>query len=182
VQVRPGDGGAVEVNETTASASYNTFNFDSGVYVRLEAMPAAGYAFAGWAGSISSADNPTTVSMTCNKDVTASFTQTSSSPNRLTIKVQGQGSTNPSGIQSYAKETTVTITATPAEGWKFDGWTGYVADPRSQVTTVTVDSAETVTAAFSKDDETGRWLIGGAIGAFAVVGVVIWLVIRSRRA
>jgi uncharacterized repeat protein (TIGR02543 family) len=43
----------------------------------------------------------------------------------------------------------VDITATPDEGWQFDGWTGDVADPLSAKTEFTVSSNGAITAKFS---------------------------------
>ena len=41
----------------------------------------------------------------------------------VTIKAAGQGSTNPqSGNHSIEKGTTITVTASPANGWMFDSW------------------------------------------------------------
>jgi uncharacterized repeat protein (TIGR02543 family) len=41
--------------------------------VSIEAVPAAGYEFNGWTGSASGKQNPLTVRMTANKNITANF-------------------------------------------------------------------------------------------------------------
>ncbi len=69
----------------------------------------------------------------------------------LTMAVNGVGTTNPSvGNHIYEKDRVVNISATPGEGWRFDNWTGDVADPDSASTTVKMDGNKTVTANFSQ--------------------------------
>ncbi len=69
----------------------------------------------------------------------------------LTMQVSGNGTTDPSvGEHSYTAGAVVDITATPDAGWQFASWTGDVADPSSASTTVTMDSAKTVTANFTE--------------------------------
>jgi uncharacterized repeat protein (TIGR02543 family) len=72
----------------------------------------------------------------------------------LTMAVTGSGATTPVvGPHDYTEGTVVDITATPASGWQFDGWTGDVADPGQASTTVTMDSNKTVTANFSEETQ-----------------------------
>jgi PKD repeat protein len=60
------------------------------------------------------------------------------------------GTTTPGvGGHSYAEGRVVTISASPAAGWRFDDWTGNVANPDSITTTVTMDADQVVTANFS---------------------------------
>jgi len=69
----------------------------------------------------------------------------------LTVQVNPSegGTTNPVvGEHSYAENTKVNITATPAAGYEFDNWTGDVADSNSASTTVTMNGNKTVTANF----------------------------------
>jgi|GEM_PF-1492370 len=66
----------------------------------------------------------------------------------LTINTNGNGSV--SGAGTYNKDTVVNVSATPASGWKFDNWTGPVADANSASTTVTMDANKTITANFSQ--------------------------------
>jgi uncharacterized repeat protein (TIGR02543 family) len=83
-----------------------------------------------------------------NKSILANF---SCSAHTLTIEVQGRGSVTPSpSTHSYNQDTTVDITATPDEGYQFDGWTGDVENAGKVKTTVKVDSDKTVIAHFSE--------------------------------
>ncbi len=65
----------------------------------------------------------------------------------LTINVVGNGTT--AGQGTYTTGETATLTATPATGWQFDGWTGDVVSLDNPTTTaMSVDKA--VTATFSE--------------------------------
>jgi len=74
----------------------------------------------------------------------------------LTVNVTGQGNVTLDGLtpSSYpnttiwANGTVVNLTATPASGYRFDSWTGDVANPNSSSTNVTVDGDKIVTANF----------------------------------
>jgi len=98
----------------------------------------------------------------------------------LTIQVNGSGSTTPKvGNHSYEDGTIVSIIATSDSGWQFDSWTGDVADPDLVTTTVIIDSGKTVIANFSQV-KPGWWLIGTIVAGVLIIGVIIWLVVRTR--
>lgn len=68
----------------------------------------------------------------------------------LTINVIGQGTTSPSpGSYSYNAGTQMTITATPAAGWRFDRWGGD-ASGASSSTSLEMTGDKSVTAYFKK--------------------------------
>jgi len=67
----------------------------------------------------------------------------------LTMAVVGTGSISPSiGVHNYDNGSVVTVIATAGPGWMFTGWTGWVADPASATTTVTMTWDRTVIANF----------------------------------
>ena len=71
----------------------------------------------------------------------------------LTMSVwpMGGGSTNPTvGVHTYGASTVVDVSAAPGSGYRFDHWTGDVADPNAASTTVTMDADKMVTAVFVK--------------------------------
>jgi hypothetical protein len=72
----------------------------------------------------------------------------------LTMAVSGgTHSTTPSvGSHTYDAGSVVDISATADSGWRFDHWSGNVADPSSSSTTVTMDSNKRVTAYFAPID------------------------------
>ena len=52
----------------------------------------------------------------------------------ITIAVNGNGTTNPPvGVYSYDTETSITLSAKAANGYRFVGWTGSVASVKDQV-------------------------------------------------
>ena len=58
----------------------------------------------------------------------------------MSVNEAGWGTIAPSsGTHTYDEDTVVTIAATAAEGYRFTGWTGDVADESSASTTVTTD-------------------------------------------
>ncbi len=70
----------------------------------------------------------------------------------LTIKTEpaDSGTTIPEpGTHTYTKDTLVNIEAVANTGYRFDHWTGEVADTTSPATTVTMDSEKTVIALFT---------------------------------
>ncbi|MFC1848265.1 DUF1194 domain-containing protein [Chloroflexota bacterium] len=117
-----------------------------GTVVGISAEPCPGWTFDGWTGDVADPNSPaTTVTVDSDKTVTAHFLP----PVNLTMQVDGCGVTTPAiGDHSYQIGSVVQISATACPLWAFDSWTGDVADPDSQVTTVTMDSDKTVTAHF----------------------------------
>src|SRR5439155_12810389 len=90
--------------------------------VQLTATPATGWNFAGWSGAMAGTDNPVSVTMDGDKTVTATFAINTYS---LSVTTVGQGSVAKSPDQpSYDHGSTVQLTATPATGWSFVGWSG----------------------------------------------------------
>ena len=179
MDVSPGDGGTVEVDQTASSSYPASFSINSGVSVHLEALPASGYRFDNWSGDLSDTANPTTIVINCNKTVTAEFSRIT---HTLTIKTNGSGSTTPAvGNHEYTERAVVDITAIPDSGWQFDGWSGDVADAGSANTKVTINSNKTVTAEFSQA-QPSWWLIVSIVVGVVIIGTIIWLTVRSRTA
>ncbi len=68
----------------------------------------------------------------------------------MAVNPGGGGTIDPlAGPHTYPEGTVVDITAAPAVGYVFSGWTGDVADPNDATTTVTMDADKTVTANFT---------------------------------
>ena len=128
---------------------------EEGTVVDISATAADGWLFDGWSGDVADPDSAsTTVTMDADKTVTAIFVEEAAIVYTLTMAVNGSGSTNPAvGGHDYEEGEVVSITATAADGWLFDGWSGDMADPDSASTTVTMDADKTVTASFSKEED-----------------------------
>ncbi|HYL12830.1 MAG TPA: hypothetical protein VEV41_07330, partial [Terriglobales bacterium] len=129
-------------------------SFASGTTVTLTANPAAGSTFAGWSGACAGTGT-CNVTMNSAQSVTATFNAVTF-PLSVTLAGSGTGSISsaPSGINcpgtcsaSFASGTTVTLTATPAAGSTFAGWSGACAG--TGTCNVTMNSAQSVTATFN---------------------------------
>ncbi len=69
----------------------------------------------------------------------------------LRVSPEGGGTATAAPDQaSYPAGAVVQLTATPAEGWRFNRWEGLVVDPYLASTTITMDSSQTVTAVFQE--------------------------------
>jgi uncharacterized repeat protein (TIGR02543 family) len=133
--------GSGSIANSPAEATYR-----SGTTVTLTATPASEWYFDRWSGGVSGNANPTTIKMDSDKVVTAIFTQECS----LTVDVVGSGSVarNPNQA-SYTPGTVVTLTATPALGWSFIGWSGDLTG-NTNPATITMNSSKIVTATFTQ--------------------------------
>lgn len=150
--VRSSSGGSV----TEPDEAGSPYTYQSGTRVDLVATPNTGREFEDWTGSgvtAGAVDNPFEAStfITMNDDYTVRANFGDIPQHTLTMQVTGSGSTTPAvGDHDIYEDEVVDITATPADGWTFAGWTGDVADTSANPTTVTMDADKTVTANFSE--------------------------------
>lgn len=123
-----------------------------GSAVTLVPLPVAESAFTGWAGACTGTD-PCTVTMSEPRAVAATFTRTHYT---LTVARTGTGSITsaPAGIDcgtvcksSQPLNTTVTLTAVPADGMRLSGWSGSGCSGTGTCT-VTMSAARSVSATF----------------------------------
>ena len=155
----------------TCEASYG-----SGTMVTLTATPALGSTFTGWSGCDTASGTTCTVTMSAARSVTATFTL-----QRFTLTVSKAGiigggtvtssdggiNCGPTCSASYGSGTVVTLTATPAFGSLFTGWSG--CDAASGTTcTVTMSAARSVTATFTLQRFTLTVSKAGIIGGGTV--------------
>jgi len=135
-----------------------TANFASGASVTLTAAPAAGSTFGGWSGACSGTTPTCTVTVSAAATATASFSQVAATF-ALTVATAGSGTgtvtSSPAGItcpgtctNNYASGTAVTLTATPANGSTFAGWSGACTNATGTCA-VTLSAAQSVTATFN---------------------------------
>ncbi len=126
--------------------------FSQGTVVTLTATPAAGSVFSGWSLAGCSGTAPCQVTMTADTAVTATF----NAQRTLTVTRAGSGSgtvqSSPTGIDcgtscshAFLHGTTVTLTATPAVGSVFTGWSGDCSGTATCQLTMNADSAVTAT-------------------------------------
>ncbi len=127
--------------------------------VTLSATPATGSSFTGWSGEGCSGTGTCVVSMTQARNVTATFT---ADPGTLTVTRAGSGTgtvtSSPPGIncgadcsEPYPFNTQVTLTATPATGSTFTGWSGEGCSGTGTCV-VSMTQARAVTATFASQN------------------------------
>lgn len=116
-----------------------------GTEVTLTATPDEGYEFSGWSGDLSGLDNPATITMDDDKEVTASFTLIPTYALSVTSE-NGAVAMDPVG-GIYERGTSVTLTATPDEGYEFFAWGGDLNDTINP-TTIYMSGDKDVIAAF----------------------------------
>ncbi|HCY40352.1 MAG TPA: hypothetical protein DHV48_03215 [Prolixibacteraceae bacterium] len=122
--------------------------YNSGEIVVLTATPATGYTFTGWTGDATGTINPVSVTMNSNKNVTANFTAIVADTYTLNVTaVNGTVLKVPSKT-AYNSGEIVVLTATPAMGYTFTGWTGDATGTINPVS-VTMNSNKNVTANFT---------------------------------
>ena len=119
--------------------------YQSGDVVQLMAQPGPGAVFTGWQGDRSGTDNPTTLTISGNHVVTATFSQQEYT---LTIDdvVGGSISVSPQKA-TYTPGEVVTLEAKPNDEWVFLNWTGDVTG-NSVSTTITMDGNKQAGARF----------------------------------
>ncbi|MEX0662493.1 MAG: BspA family leucine-rich repeat surface protein [Balneolaceae bacterium] len=141
VDMTPSDAGSISELEDS---------YEEGEDVEVQADPNDEYVFVGWSGDVESEENPLSLTVDQNYDLTANFEL---KDYELTINTDGEGSVSEDVVEEKTKEyehgTVVELTANPAEGYKFVEWTGDVegSDNPAQIT---VDDPKEVTAVFEK--------------------------------
>lgn len=129
--------------------------------VTITASPSFGSTFTGWGGACTGTVSTCTVSMTQARSVTATFATASATTARLTVAVTGAGTVKPTGstdcvataaksntcTHDYSIGQTVTLTALPAAGYAFGGWTG-ACSGKKKTCAVSMAIAKTVGATF----------------------------------
>jgi len=134
--------------EGTVSLTPPGGQYVSGTEVTLEATPAEGWYFVEWSGGATGTSPTTTVTVNGPTQVTAHFEEIPAKTYSLTVGVEGEGTVEPSG-GTYEEGTTETLTATPAEGWRFSHWE-QDAEGTNPQTQITFDSNKTVKAVFAQ--------------------------------
>lgn len=123
-------------------------NFNYGETKTLTATPGPGWRFLGWSGDCEGSSNPLVVTVTSNMTCTANFGTDPIVTYKLTVSTIGDGTATP-GTNWYNDGTKAVVTAKPAAGWIFTGWSG-VCTGSATVCEVLMTMDKEVTATFVK--------------------------------
>jgi hypothetical protein len=115
-----------------------------GAVVTLTAIPETNWLFTSWSGDLSGATNPVNVVMDRDKAITANFARFPEYS--LAVTIEGEGIVTPFG-GIYPSNTSVTVTATPIEGWVFNRWKGDASGNVNPLN-ITMTENKTITAVF----------------------------------
>jgi hypothetical protein len=154
-------GSVVSFTEGTVSINPmpgNDGKYDKDTKVTLTATPAAGYDWKSWTGTAADTSNPTSVVLSSNKQITATFEPRVSLviSNQLVIGSSvgfAEGSVTvsppPGDDDKYAKGTKVTLTASAITGYGWKSWSGTSGDAANPAT-ITLSSDKHVTVNFEQ--------------------------------
>ncbi len=122
--------------------------YQYGDVVTLTATSDLGWTFKGWSGSVQSTDNPLTLVIQHDTDLTATFTELPPKVYGLAVDTVGNGTValDPAG-GVYDDGTVVELTAEADPGWRFSGWSGHLSGDANPAS-ITMDEHKSVTAAF----------------------------------
>lgn len=155
---RNGDGTVTSSPAGINCADACAANFPTGSTVTLSAVPAPGTQFSSWGGDCSGTVPTCSLTMGGPKSVTATFGAAPVGTLPLAVSRSGQGTvtSSPPGIDCgatcsnvFALGSRISLTATPAAGWRFVSWGGSCAGT-SPTCVVTLSTPQAVTAAFEE--------------------------------
>lgn len=136
-----GEGGAVSVTPQQDVYFY-------GDEVTLDVTTNPGWQFSGWGGALSGTETTKSVTMMQDTAVSATFTQEQYA---LDTATEGEGTVQASPAKPYyVYGDQVTLTAVPARGWQFTGWTGDVPAANANPVQITFSGDRAVTATFAR--------------------------------
>jgi len=128
-------------------------SYAKGTSVTLTAVPFSGSRFVRWEGACKGTAATCTITVNAAKRVAATF-KTVAPAYTLTVSNIGSGAVTGTGIdcgynctESYAKGTSVMLTATPLSGFRFVRWEG-ACEGTEAICAITMNAAERVVATF----------------------------------
>jgi len=165
---------------TIQSSQYGTTNpspgdyyYATGAQVQVTAVPDTNCEFVNWTGSISSAQNPVTVTVDADKTIKANFRVKP----KLTIQAGTGGTTNPSpGDYYYATGAQVQVSAIPDTYSIFISWSGSSTGSANPVS-LTMDSDKSISAYFRyiyAPIATGRKVLNRTFSQAEYINILSW--------
>ncbi len=123
-------------------------NYSHGEKVTLTAQPEPGHYFANWSGSVTGSTNPVTITVDRNMTIVGNFASTPLFTLDVTVEGEGQVTWSPDKT-TFSDGETVTLTATPAGGSQFVGWSGDALDLTNPLTLI-MDGNKSIIATFTE--------------------------------
>ena len=128
----------ISVKKTDGGKITGADTYTYGEEVTLKAVPDAGYMFVKWNDDVTK--NPRTITVTGDQTYSAEF-----APAKYTVTIEVENGTVTGAGDDFAYGAEATLTATPADGYKFVKWSdGNTDNPR----TVTITEDLALTAVF----------------------------------
>ena len=109
----------INVNGNGTVTGANTGTYLEGTELTLTPTPAEHHEFTGWTGDVTSTDNPLTITVNSDMNITANFAKKQYT---LTVLANDAAKGDVTGSGTYAYGTEVEITATAKPGYEFIGW------------------------------------------------------------
>jgi len=134
----------VNITSNNGTVTPSSGTYTEGQVIELNAEPSLGYEFSGWSGDISGNDNPTSVTVNSNLNITANYSVV---PTYTLTTTASNGSVAPSS-GAYNQGDLVNLTAEPDPGYKFAGWSGD-ASGLDNPYALTMDANKSITATFA---------------------------------
>ena len=139
VTIAPAGTGTVIISPMQTSYHY-------GDEVTLTPVANPGWTFLEWSGDVSGSDNPLTLTIHGDTNITANFTQDQYT---LDVTIEGFGSVAIDPVQAtYIYGTEITLTATADPSWVFAGWGGDASGSDNPLT-LTIHGDTNITALFT---------------------------------
>nr|MCR4940465.1 hypothetical protein [Treponemataceae bacterium] len=150
-----------ETGGSVVSSAGDKTDFTAGERCMLTALPADGYTFGGWTGDVTSSEKNICVTLDSDIFLSASFDKIPPAPapepepEPVKYKLSVRCETGGSVVSSAGAKTDFTagercmLTALPADGYTFGGWTGDVTSSEKNIC-VTLDSDIFLSASFDK--------------------------------
>lgn len=142
--------------EGTLSLDPDQDSYEHGSTVEISADTESGWKFTGWEDDASGSDNPLTITVDADKEITAIFEENQTYSLETYTTGEGAVSLDPDQTE-YEDGTTVEVTADPESGWEFVEWLDDVEGTDNPVE-VTMDGSKEVTAVFEEEQENNFYL------------------------
>ena len=122
-------------------------SYQSGSTISISPTPSNGYEFSHWSGDASGSNNPLSITINQDTSIVANFTEVINSY-ALSTSSSPSNSGTVSGDGTYNSGSTISISATPSNGYQFSHWSGD-ASGSSNPLSITINQDTSIVANFT---------------------------------